>query len=144
MLKIFQQSATWFTSPNGLKGWYWVGYDAYKDLKLQIGNYFYTIPSSIYISVINYSGSFCEFHILPHSISYSQPTVVLGAAFLRAYYVYFDAGNSEVMIYGSLSKSLVTTTFTPAGNPNDAEGHNLNAKIAVITFALAFCILIAV
>ena len=131
-------------SPNGLKGWYWSGYNAYQDLKLQIGNYFYTIPSSIWISVINYSGDFCEFHILPHSISYSQQTVILGIAFLRAYYVYFDAGNSEVMIYGSFSTTLVTTTLTPTGYPNDAEGHNLKAKITVIIFALAFCILIAV
>ena len=122
---------------NGKKACAWSSYSIFSDIKLQIGNFFYTIPNSAYINVTTISTQLVwEILIEPTGETYSQPSVIVGDVFMRNYYIYFDAGNKEVMLYGTFSMSTATYTSTVMSNTDDSVLLEMNILLVISLFMM--------
>jgi hypothetical protein len=119
-----------YSSTTGFRAWEWDSEDDFEDITLHLDGYIFYFSKKAYITVD--SGvlqNICEFWIDELDFNVGRPSILLGDSFFRNYYIYHDAENTRLGMYGkAISGSMILPRY--------------NSLIAAITVAFTINFLI--
>lgn len=88
-----------YSSSSGLRACYCSDVTDFDDISFTIGDYIFTVTTDSYIE--EESTGICAFYIDGVDYTFSPSGILMGDTFLRNFYIYHDADNSQVGFYMS-------------------------------------------
>lgn len=74
----------------------------FEDIVFTMGDYTFKFPVDTYITINYGSPNICEFWIDSIEVDFDEPTVLIGDAFLRNYYILHDGDNMRIGMYSNV------------------------------------------